>query len=280
MKQYVIKTNHKVKNNYTVIDSLSFDYDELFIKNVEEFKKKANKNKKYAIFYPSFGIPKDDKPEFLIYGQAVKGWDPVFNSSLKLNKKQLLKKAIDNSNKYYKGKNHTPLDWVNVYWGESYYRKFVTTEADKKFYPPMPYSTFRSFFWNVTYKLICRYYDLDKNSWDWSRKLVWSNLYKIAPAEGKNPNEEECSWQKKISIELIKNEIEEIKPKFCIVLTNDSWWKPFRDKLKTEVLTHSKLKKGIIQSIELYNGTKIIVTTRPYSGNSANHVNEILELIK
>ena len=144
----------------------------------------------------------------------------------------------------------------------------------------MPYSTFRSFFWNVTYKLICRYYDLDKNSWDWSRKLVWSNLYKIAPAEGKNPNEEECSWRKKISIELIKNEIEEIKPKFCIVLTNDSWWKPFRDKLKTEVLTHSKLKKGIIQSIELYNGTKIIVTTRPYSGNSANHVNEILELIK
>lgn len=259
---------------------LSPDYNELFIKNIEEFKKQADKNRRYAVFYPSFGIPKDDKPEFLIYGQAVKGWGSVFNSSVELNKAQLLKEAIEYSNDYYQEKNHSPLDWVNVYWGKNSYRRFVTTQAEKEFYPPMSYSTFRSFFWNVSYKLICRYYGLDENGLDWSKKLVWSNLYKIAPAERKNPNDEECSWQEKISLELARKEIEEIKPKFCIVLTNDAWWQPFRISLKTEVSPLQNQKKGIVESVEKYKDTKIIVTTRPFKGSSDNHVKQILELIK
>lgn len=261
-------------------NTLSSDYDKLFIRNIEEFKKQAYKNRKYAVFYPSFGTPKGDKTEFLIYGQAVKGWGSVFNSSVELNKEQLLREAIDYSNDYYQERNHSPLDWVNVYWGKNYYRRFVTTQAEKEFYPPVSYSLFRSFFWNVIYKLICRYYGLDENGLDWSKKLVWSNLYKIAPAERKNPNDEECLWQEKLSIDLVKKEIEEIRPKFCIVLTNDSWWQPFRASLKTEMLSYAKLKSGIVESIERYKDTKIIVTTRPFRGSSNKHVKEILELIK
>ena len=86
MKQYEVKTSQSVKKNYTAIDSLSFDYNELFIRNVEKFKKQAKKNKDYAVFYPSFGIAKNDKPEFLIYGQAVKGWGSDFNTSHKINR--------------------------------------------------------------------------------------------------------------------------------------------------------------------------------------------------
>lgn len=144
----------------------------------------------------------------------------------------------------------------------------------------MPYSTFRSFFWNVTYKLICSYYELDEDSWDWSRKLVWSNLYKIAPAERKNPNNMECQWQEKLAIDLVKKEIEEIKPKFCIVLTNDSWWQPFRRNLNTHSLQLQIQKKGIVESVEQYKDTKIVVTTRPFKGSSNKHVKEILKLIK
>jgi hypothetical protein len=178
-------------------NSLSSDYDELFIQNIMEFKKQAEKNRKFAVFYPSFGTPKDQNPEFLIYGQAVKGWSPVFNSSDKINKKKLLKDAIDYSNDFYIKENHSPLDWVNVYWGKNYYRKFVITESEKEFYPPMKFSTFGSFFWNVTYKLICQYYHFNENKWDWSKKIVYSNLYKIAPSEGKNPEVEERKWQEK-----------------------------------------------------------------------------------
>lgn len=265
-------------NNY--YNCLSPGYGELFIRNIEEFKRQAGKNRKYAVFYPSFGAAKNENPEFLVYGQAVKGWGSIFNSSLEINKEQLLKEAIEYSNDFYKEKNHSPLDWVNVYWGKNYYRRFVTTQAEKEFYPPMSYSTSMSFFWNVTYKIICRYYGLDENSWDWSKRLVWSNLYKIAPAERKNPNDIECKWQEKLSIDLVKKEIEEITPKFCIVLTNDSWWQPFRNNLNTQTLQFQNQNKGIVESVEQYKDTKIIVTTRPFKGSSDKHVKQILEVIK
>lgn len=266
-----------MKNIY---NALSDDYDKLFNNNIEQFVEKANKNREYAIFYPSFGIPKGAQSDFLIYGQAVKGWGSLFNSSDELNKEQLINYAKEFSNDYYQEENHSPLDWVNIYWGKSYDSKFENREAGIEFYPHLSYSTSRSFFWNVTYKLICRYYGLDENGLEWSKKLVWSNLYKIAPAENRNPNDKECEWQQQISIELIRKEIEEIKPKFCIVLTNDTWWEPFRKNLKTEILQNPNIKNGIIESIESYNGSKIIVTTRPFSGSSDKHVNEILELIK
>lgn len=259
---------------------MSDSYEEIFLRNIIEFNRKANIDRKYAVFYPSLGAPKKDTPDFLIYGQAVNGWEPVFNVSEDIQQQKLLKIAIENSNDYYIEKDHSPLDWVNVYWSKGNYSKYITSQSEREFYPPKDYSTYRSFFWNVTYKLICRYYELDENSWEWSKKMVWSNLYKIAPEENRNPSDEECFWQEKLSIELVRKEIEEINPKFCIVLTNNSWWQPFRERLKTNVLTVSKEANSIIQSYEKYKNTKIIVTTRPFIGNSNNHANQILELIK
>lgn len=90
----------------------------------------------------------------------------------------------------------------------------------------------------------------------------------------------ECQWQEKLAIDLVKKEIEEIKPKFCIVLTNDSWWQPFRRNLNTHSLQLQIQKKGIVESVEQYKDTKIVVTTRPFKGSSNKHVKEILKLIK
>lgn len=265
------------RKNY---NCLSDSYNELFIRNIKEFKVKAKKDKKYSVFYPSFGSPKNENPEFLIYGQAVKGWEPVFNVSEKFQQQAILKNSIIYSNDYYIEKDHSPLDWVNVYWSKSYFKKTVTTKSEKEFYPPISYSTFRSFFWNITYKLICRYYELNEDSWEWTKKMIWSNLYKIAPFENKNPSNEECLWQQKHSIELVKKEIEEINPKFCIVITNDSWWQPFRESLNTKLLSFSKQADSVIQSFEKYKNTKIIITTRPFNRDRNKHVIQLLELIK
>jgi len=259
-------------------NSLSADYNDLFSQNILEFKKLTAKNRKYAVFYPSFGTRKNERVEFLIYGQAIKGWQPAFNSSEKINHEVLVKKAIAYSNEYYSKNAHSPLDWVNIYWTRTSYRRL--TKEEKLFYPRLPHSIFRSFFWNVSYKLIDKYYNYDDESWDWSKKIVWSNLYKIAPAERINPSNQERIWQEALSTRLIKQEIDEIKPKFCIVLTNDSWWKPFRTALKSEAIMPSRKGNDIIESIENYKGTKIIVTKRPFIGNSDKHVNEILKLIK
>lgn len=260
-----------------VYNQLTAAYDQLFIQHINEFKEQSEKNRKYAAFYPVFGTTENEPAEFLIYGQAVKGWGSVFNTSEELDENAFLREAILYSNDRYKEKNHSPLDWVNVYWSQSGYSKLITTAAEKDFYPSLSYSTARSFFWNVIYKLICRYYKLDENSWDWAKKIVWSNLYKIAPAEMRNPDDDECRWQETGSVALIKRELDEIKPRFCIVITNDAWWQPFRTHLKTTVL--HKQKDDMIESVETYGKTRIIVTTRPFAGNSDKHASRILELL-
>jgi len=126
--------------------------------------------------------------------------------------------------------------------------------------------------------LVNKYYEVASQDWQWSKKIVWSNLYKIAPEEG-NPNEYLKSVQRNISTELVKKELDEIKPKFCIVLTNESWWKPFAIALKTQKLPFNKELYSQIESIEMYKDTKIFITTRPPVGSGDTHVDQILDYL-
>ena len=260
-------------------NKFSAEYDSLYIKNLIEFQIKYSKNNVdnyYVDFYPSFGISVDTKTEFLVYGQAVNGWSSGFNILNTVDDSKIYN-SIYASNKYLFEKNHNPLDWVNALWSNRMYNENSYDENFKSFYNGT-YRAFRSFFWNVNKKLICQYYNLDKTSWDWSKKLVWSNLYKIAP-EDANPNQEERQLQQEISIELVKKELDELNPKYCIVLTNLNWWLPFQEGLKTQIIETNKLSNEIV-SIEKYKNTLIIITHRPLFGNSQNYVNQILEIIK
>jgi hypothetical protein len=280
------------KSAYPVYNKLSDNYNERFFNTVKEFLYKAPDNRNYTCFYPSFGIKSGEKTDFLIYGQAVKGWTPNINSAHKnmLDKVKLLNEAINFSNNYLE--DTTPLEWVNIHWCKSIYNQRIKTEEDLRFYngtiitnegeiiepKPICFDMYKSFFWNVTYKLVNKYYN-EKNYLsdnNWTRKMIWSNLYKIAPSERANPNDEECKMQEAGCVDLVKKELEEIKPKFCIVLTNDTWWEPFRKELKT---TKRQINK-IIESVETFNETKIIVTDRPFMGNNNKYVEEILNIIK
>lgn len=267
------RTKIDFNNKYCL---LSKDYDKLFMQNIEAFKRNKVGDKKFDVFYPSFGITEKRACDFIIYGQSIKGWKPQITENGDLNILTCRAKKFSNEN----FKNHTPLDWVNIHWSASSYKKHILTSEQKKFYPEMPYTTCRSFFWNVTYKLISEYYNNDYNSCEWSQKLVWSNLYKIGPCERTNPNITERKWQEEVSKELVKLELDELKPKFCIVLTNDTWWEPFREKIGTSKVYFRKNPNGIIQSVEKYNGTLIIVTNRPFRGKSDLHVREILKFLK
>lgn len=125
---------------------------------------------------------------------------------------------------------------------------------------------------------MCEHYDLDKNSFNWSSKLVWSNLYKIAPSERENPSQQEKEFQQEKSLELVRRELDEIQPLYCIVLTNLSWWLPFGEDLKTKKLPF--VKNSVIESVEKYENTTIIVASRPFTGNSTNHAGKILEVLE
>lgn len=265
-----------------IYNKLSPSYDNLYKLNIKTFKDNlgivGEHDGWFVDFYPSLGIKKNETCDLLFYGQALNGWTAGFDLFKEIND-DIINESIFTSNKYFELQNHSPLDWVNVQWSNTTFNLITANEYAKKFYnDDGGYRTCRSFFWNVTKKLTSDYYELNRDNWDWSKKIVWSNLYKIAP-DGANPDNFIRNQQFEISAELVRQEIEELKPKYCIMLTNDNWWSPFRNLLASKVLPFDPLLNKIV-SFEQYNETKIIVTSRPLFGNSENYVSQLLQLIR
>ncbi|MDZ4757489.1 MAG: hypothetical protein SGJ10_05040 [Bacteroidota bacterium] len=134
-------------------NKFSQEYDKLFAENIVSFIKniKAKKDLKgnYRLFYPSFGVKENEKCDFIIYGQAVKDWSP--DISLLEDKRSIadkVKESIIYSNSYLE--NHCPLDWVNVYWSKKSYTLNTLKKEAEEFYPPIDYTTSRSFFWECS----------------------------------------------------------------------------------------------------------------------------------
>ncbi len=255
--------------NYSVF---SKEYETLFEENLTSFCRNIKKtnnpkyiNKEYSLFFPSCGTDKKEEVDFLIYGQATKEWKPIFRV-IDSKFSSLVQSAKEFSNTYYPREN-SPLDWVNKIWNEK---------------------MCRSFFWNVTYKLINCYkkglknIPAQKEDWlykdDWYNNMIWSNLMKIAPtSERRNPNEEEWDAQLEFSKKLFQSEIIEVKPKYVILLTNWGWAKDF---LEDKEFSIEKSENDFIEAYGNFGKTKIIVTKRPFVGNNEECVNQILELIK
>ncbi len=259
-----------------IYNRLSESYDRLYLDNIGAFQQAAKSNGVfdfYVDFYPTLGS-KERHCDLLFYGQAVNGWSSFFNTDKQLSSEHL-DATVRTSNPTFN--LNSPLDRINARWCKSQFychpKELQNYYHDRR---KKPYWYFRSFFWNVIYKTASRYYGLDEHSWDWAKKIAWSNLYKIAP-DGSNPNSYERDWQMDKSIELVQKEIEEIKPKFCIVLTNYDWWKPFGQKLK-ERKENVSYKK--IQSVSWCGETKIIVTKREHRAANEPYVSELLQELR
>lgn len=264
-----------------IYNKLSSSYDKIYKQNIQNFQDKLENiwegDGWFVDFYPSFGTKHNEKCDLLFYGQALNGWTAGFDVFAETTTDKILH-SILTSNRYFSKLNHTPLDWVNVKWSNSTFDEIAKDAEANIFYNDGgSYRTFRSFFWKVVFKLTNDFYGFDRNSWDWSKKAVWSNLYKIAE-DGANPNYFLREQQLEISAELVKKEIEELNPKFCIVLTNFEWWEPFNKILGTKNLPYDA-ELGNILSYEQFYDTKIIITTRPRFGSGETHVSQLLKLI-
>jgi hypothetical protein len=210
-----------------------------FAKNILATEDNELIEKKFCLFYPTIGEDYLDRHELLVIGQATKGWSPeFFVHDVQMNCDKLVAESIDFS---IGDEGKCPLEWVNERWAEL---KFS-----------------HSFFWNVTYKLVKAHYNkTDKN---WNNIIAWSNLMKIAPIQG-NPNSWEMEAQINNAAILFKQELDDLKPKNVLIITNlKTWARPILEKAKIEF---QQVDGEYAEAIANYNGTNIIVTKRPYFG--------------
>lgn len=190
-------------------------------------------NKKLTLQFYSKGKLFDGK--LMIVGRAVNGWDDEcewfhgdYKEALPIN---LVTKAYNKS-------LDNPLKWVTDMWGLN-----KKNENGEKLY-----NTARSPFWQLTKNVLKHITPEDEwNEENWSSKIIWSNLYKVAPANGGNPNKTLCNLQLDFCKDILNYEIQQNKPKYLLFITGHDWFNPFTE---------------CIKNIDNYN-PKIVVSERP-----------------
>lgn len=256
---------------------LSPQYDRLYQEHLVAFQKRLcityPQATTYTDFYTSLGVPASEPVEFLVYGQAVGGWQKEHDYQLAVPTERVATSRVYSNATYSKD---SPLDWVNRMWDKQ--GRVGLDDLGVKYYADFgSYSPSRSFFWQVITFLIQQKCNIKPNEWNWTEKLVWSNLYKIAPQSGSrctNPTDADCILQRPECVGLVEQELRELKPKYCVVLTNDPWWAPFRTGLRTEPV--AKPNDGVVESVELFGETTIVVTKRPRVGSYRKFVEQIM----
>lgn len=145
----------------------------------------------------------------MVVGRAVNGWtDGVFPSDLRApDSAGLYAARVQES---VAGNGNCPMRWVKAGWGAA-----------------KGYNTRRSAFWRCIRNVVQGLRIVDVESAGWSSHLVWTNLYKVSPAHGGNPNNALCEIQLAGCVELFKLEIRTYRPFRVLFLTGADWAAPF-----------------------------------------------------
>ena len=226
---------------------LTTTYNKLFAQAVDTFcvniiikRGESAYDDKFTLFYPLIGKDFHINSDLVIYGQATNGWNSKFSPRevrTKLN--EIIKHSISESQE--EG-SKCSLEWINEHW------------TNKE------YNLFRSFFWNVTYKLVKSFYN--RTDANWNNIIAWSNLMKIAPVNGGNPNQEEINAQIEYASKLFKKEIDDLAPKNVLIMTNFKKW---AEPVLTGAGIQYKIINGhFVEAIGNYNDSRIIVTKRGF----------------
>ena len=219
---------------------MTYHYENLFYQTfidfIETIKESRLNDTKYCLFYPMIGKNFFEQREILIVGRAVNSWGSEGSHWTSLDKIDgVVEDAILESDPASEGK--CALDWVNEIWDNN------------------DSNISHSAFWQLTYKLIMNAFGRDNNNW--SNIMVYSNLFKIAPAFGGNPTRKlEWDGQLENCKKLFLQELSELQPKYVILITDLGWAEEFVPEIK-------RLENEFVKGIARIENSNIIITVRP-----------------
>ncbi len=220
--------------------------------------------------------------ELMVIGRAVNGWlNGVYPNKLS---NQIVTHAQDAFDRATKPSPHAnairrpilpitnpcPMLWVTDLWGAH--------RAGKD------YNTAKSAFWRVIKNVVHQLNIKNINDDNWPSHLVWSNLYKISPAEGGNPSDKLCDLQLDGCLEFLKMEIKNYQPKRILFLIGIKQWEPAR---KFITALHRKIgaTNPAFTQVQAYgNATndcghqyRFVVASHPMRKPEDPWVNEVLQ---
>lgn len=193
--------------------------------------------------------------ELMVVGRAVNGWtNGVLPDCFAIpSEASKFAKLVQDS---VAGDDRCPMSWVTDHWGEN-------TQG---------YNTKRSAFWRSIRSVVKQLGIADVENTSWSSQLVWSNLYKISPSIGGNPNNTLCDIQFSGCSQLLNLELATYCPTRVLFLTGANWADPF---LKGWEQRGSD-KFSYVERFGIYGNTRYVVAVHPQGKPEEQWVNEVI----
>jgi hypothetical protein len=189
-------------------------------------------------------IKHEDKALRILYvGRAMNGWEYEWEEG---SAKELVEQIFSNE-----------FDMKAISRG------VVKDENDSPIY-----NYNRSQFWQLCRQLM-KLYNVEE---EWSDYVAWTNLFKVSPFKGKNPNNKLIRETIESCANILESEIRYLKPSHIIFVTGSWWYQPegIDEKAFSDVVGVN-LNKLIEPSVIIGSGIsktfdfspKVVITERP-----------------
>ena len=129
---------------------------------------------------------------------------------------------------------------------------------------------YSSAFWRVI-REVMKGLEIASENDPWFSYLVWSNLYKVSPAEGGNPGNKLCCIQLKGCKSLFDTELDIYRPSRLLLLAGWDW---ARDFVTNDCRTHNNA--GFVEATGRRRKTRIVVARHPQGKPEAEWVKDVL----
>ncbi len=215
---------------------------------------RSKKEKHVTGFLAREGSQYKNNRELMVVGRAVNGWGEGICTDNLVEESENYAKEVNNF-KPIIGNKDCPMSWVE----ESFH-----------------YSAQSSAFWRTIRKIVGKL-GLENDEEKWSSYLVWSNLYKVAPAEGGNPSDKLCDIQLEGCRSLFKTELSIYAPKRLLLLTGLCWAKPFLEYIQFKWKSDDKNHVECYGQYKTSKATaKVVVSCHPQGKNEEEWVEAVL----
>lgn len=228
----------------------------------------------------------------MLVDRAVNGWDEYRGTGTNAKERfatSSIQNLLNNPAALTHGKDR--FEWIAVDAEHNIARNCVRGGIDKEPCAVGDYCLSRPF-WGYSKEIWDALYGA-ATSWQerWYQKIVWTNLYKIAPRKGGNPSEAWQKMQREVCVELLHAEIEFFNPTHILFMTGTDWFQPFRgifQNVTERGVNHPSGKDTNTVYAELFaaykaqNGTrsKVVVACRPEMRDKQTYVAQVSKFLR
>ena len=231
----------------------------------------------------------------MLVGRAVNGWDEYRGTGTN-TKERFVTSSMQNllndpAALTHREDSKDRFEWIAVDAEHNIARNCVREGIDRElgkigsYYLSKPFWGYSKEIWDALYGTA--------TSWQerWYQKIVWTNLYKIAPRKGGNPSEAWQKMQREACVELLRAEIEFFNPTHILLVTGTDWFQPFRgifQEVKERGVNHPPGKDAntvyaeLLAAYTTQAGTrcKVVVACRPEIRKKHAYVAQVSKFLR